>query len=79
MHDGLGWEVMERMCMFEGMSEEWLTGPPEGTNSQCATDVVVPSGISGGIAQTSEVRARDSESLFPFKSGAPLECLASHP
>ena len=54
---------MERIYMFEEKSEEWLVGPPEGTDPRCVTDVMPP-GISSGSARTSEVRARDSESLF---------------
>ncbi len=74
LHGGLGWEVMERMCMIRGRSEEWLMGPPKGASPRCATDEV-PSGISSGAALTSEIRARDSESYFHLKSGAsPFVC-----
>jgi hypothetical protein len=55
--------------------EELLVEPQKGTCPQCAL-FVVPPGISSKTARTSEVRARDSESLVPYSlfrnSGAPL-------
>ncbi len=58
--------VEEEEEMEEVRSEELLVGLPDGMriNPRCAM-TVVPPGISNGTAQTSEVRARDSESFVP--------------